>query len=387
MNSRRALVVGLALSVTACGIFGGGDDAVDPPMPLQEFAASLDLRRVMSANVGDAGEDLRLGLRPAGDGTRVFVANGSGDVFAFDGKSGARIWRSALKAPLSAGPGVGDGRVVVASRDGDLIALDARSGAELWRRDIDAEVLAPPAVGGERVFVRSVDGRLIAVDGGDGEQQWFVEQPVPPLTQRGTGSPVITGDTVVAGFDNGRVVAASLLSGEVLWELPLGLPTGRSDIERMIDADGAIAAVGNDLYLTGFRSRTAAVAAESGQPLWARELSSYVGLGVDWASVYVTLDNDQVLALSRETGAQLWSNEQLLRRQLTAPVSFGEYAVVGDFEGYLHFLAARTGLLSARVQVANSPIVTRPYVMGNTLYVQTASGRVSGYQIRGIEQD
>lgn len=380
------LAVGVVL-LSGCSIFGGGDEEVDPPMALTDFSESVRLKRVLSGSVGDSGENLRLALRPAGDGSRVYFANAKGEVIAYDAKTHKRAWQTNLKVGITSGPAVGEGVVVVAEQNGSLIAMEARSGDELWRSDISAEVLAPAVIGGSRVMVRTVDGRLLALSATNGEQLWFVEQPVPRLSQRGTGAPVIAGEAVIAGFDNGRIMGVGLLDGEVLWEVPLGIPSGRSDIDRMVDADGAIAAVGNDLYVTGFQARTAAVAAESGQALWARELSSYAGLGIDWSNVYLTLDGDRVLALSRRNGAQEWSNESLLRRELTAPVSFGEYAVVGDFEGYLHLLSAGTGQFAGRVQIADSSIINRPYVMGNTLYVQTESGKIAGYQIRSNEKD
>ncbi len=385
MRALRLLLLVSSLSLAGCSIFGSDDEAADPPTPLGDFEPTIELKRSMSAGLGDGGGALRLALRPAGDGTRVYAANATGDIYAFDGVSGKKVWQSDVKAALSAGPGVGDGRLVVAERNGYVIALDAPSGDELWRRDIAAEVLAPPVLGGERVLLRTVDGRLIALDGATGEQLWFVEQPVPRLSQRGISAPVISGDKVIAAFDNGRVMAVNLLSGDTEWELPLGIPSGRSDIERMVDADGAMAAVGNDLYITGFRARTAAVAVESGQALWAREMSSYAGLGVDWTNIYLSLDDDRVLALSRANGAQEWSSESFLRRQLTAPVPFGEYVAIGDFEGYVHVLSARTGALAARVRVGDGAIIMRPYVMGSTLYVQSSDGTLHGYQIRADE--
>ncbi|MEN7343656.1 MAG: outer membrane protein assembly factor BamB [Pseudomonadota bacterium] len=378
----------LALILSGCSIFGGEEeDESEQPMALTEVQSSIDLKRVLSTKIGDSGENLRLALRPAGDGTRVYVANADGEVTAFDAKTHRKVWSRKLKSKLTSGPGVGEGVVIVAEGNGSVLALDARTGEDLWESNIAAEVLAPSVIAGGRVLLRTVDGRLLALDADDGALLWFVEQPVPRLSQRGTGAPVVSGDAVIAGFDNGRIMGVGLLDGEKLWELPLGIPSGRSDIDRMVDADGAIAAVGNDLYVTGFRARTAAIAAESGQAMWAREFSSYAGLGVDWANVYLTLDNDRILALSRQNGAQEWSNEQLLRRQVTAPVGFGEYAVVGDFEGYLHFLSVGTGLFAGRVRVGNSPIVNRPYVMGNTLYAQSAGGQVVGYQIRTNEKD
>lgn len=384
--TRRAGIAALAaltLAASGCSIFGGDDEeAVLPPMPLEDFTASVTLDRVVSDRLGDGGGVMRYALRPAGDGTRVFAASADGKVIAYDAVSGDRAWRTDVDYQITAGPGAGDGRVAVADRDGGIVALDGRSGEMLWRQDIAAEVLAPPVLGGERVLVRTGDGRLLALASATGEPLWFVEQPVPRLSQRGTSAPIIVGDAVVAGFDNGRILAADLLTGEVLWEVPLGIPSGRSDIERMVDADGAIAASGSDLYVTGFRARTAALAAESGQPLWARELSSYSGLGIDWTNVYLTLDDDRVIALTRTNGAQEWSNERLLRRQLTAPVAFGEYVVVGDLEGYLHFLSARSGALVARVRIDDAPIVMRPYVTGGTLFAQSTDGTLAAFRVR-----
>lgn len=380
--AQTGMMLAVGALVAGCSIFGGDDDVAEPPTPIQEFTASVALKRVLNAKVGDSGERLRLALRPSGDGLRLFAANAKGEVLAWDADTGKRSWGAKVGHSLSAGPGVGDGIVVVAGTDGVITALNATDGSKVWERDITGEVLAPPVVGGARVFLRTVDGRLLALDANSGVELWFVEQPVPALTQRGVAEPVIVNELVIAGFDNGRIVAADLLTGEVAWELPLGIPAGRTDIERMVDADGAIAAAGNDLYLTGFQARTAAVAAESGQPLWARDMSSYAGVGIDYGRVYITLDNDRLVALGRANGAQEWSSDDLLRRKLTAPIIFGEYVVVGDFEGYLHLFSARTGILAGRVRVSEDAIISRPYVMGNTLYVQTVGGRLAGYQVR-----
>ncbi|MEO0574363.1 MAG: outer membrane protein assembly factor BamB [Pseudomonadota bacterium] len=383
--ARAVSLATVLLALTGCSIFSSSEEVTEPPSPLVEFKPEVSLRRVLSTNIGGAAEHLRLGLRPAGDGTRLFVAGRDGVIVAFDAESNDKQWQTKLKVKLTAGPGVGDGKVVVAERNGGVIALDASSGDTLWQQDIKAEVLAPPALGAERVFVRTVDGRLLALDGRTGEQLWFVEQPVPALSQRGIGAPVIVGDVVVAGFDNGRIVAVSILTGEIAWEIPLGIATGRSDIERMIDADGAIAAAGNDLYLSGFRARTAAVAAESGQALWARDLSSYAGLGIDWANVYLATDDSRILALGRRNGAQEWSSDAFVRRRITAPAVLGEHVMFGDFEGYVHVLNARTGAMAARVRVGKGAIVSQPYVMGSTFYVQSETGAVSGFTIRSEE--
>jgi outer membrane protein assembly factor BamB len=379
--SRLLFPLVAALLLGGCGIFGGGDDAIAPPAELVDFRPTLEVRRVLSTGLGDGAEDLRLALAPAGDGTRVFAASRDGRVHAFDGESSERLWETPLEVRLSAGPGVGDGRVVVAGSDGDVIALAAGDGSELWRRRIAGEVLARPAVGGNRVILRTADGRLLALAGDDGAQLWQLEQSVPPLTLRGTSAPVLVADAVVCGFDNGRLLAASLLNGEVLWEQTITPPQGSTDLDRLVDIDGAVAAVGQDIYVAGYQGRVAGLALESGSALWSRELSSYSGLAVDFTNVYVVTDESEVVALSRSNGTEYWRQDGLLRRGLSRPAAMTGSVVVGDFEGYLHWLDSRSGEMQARERVDNSRISGDLYVQDGRIYAQTESGRLVGYAL------
>ncbi len=372
-----------ALALSGCGLFGGGDEAVAPPVELVDFTPTLDIRRVLSADLGGGAEELRLALAPAGDGSRIFAASRDGRVHAFDGETSDRLWETRLDLRLSAGPGVGDGRVAVASSDGDVIVLDAASGNELWRKRIAGEVLARPAVGGDRVILRTADGRLLALAGDDGEQLWQIEQSVPALSLRGTAAPVLVADAVVCGFDNGRLLAATLLDGEIIWEQTLTPPQGRTDLDRLVDIDGAIAAIGQDIYVTGYQGRVAALALESGSALWSREISSYTGIAVDFTSVYVVTDNSEVAALARTNGTEYWRTDVLLRRGLSTPATAGSSVVVGDFDGYLHWLDARTGDLQARERADNSRISGDLYVQNGRVYAQTDSGRLVGFAPSG----
>jgi len=302
-------------------------------------------------------------------------------VHAFDGANSERLWETRLEVRLSAGPGAGDGRVVVAGSDGDVIALAAGDGSELWRRRIAGEVLARPAVGGNRVILRTADGRLLALAGDDGAQLWQLEQSVPALTLRGTSAPVLVADAVVCGFDNGRLLAASLLDGEVLWEQTITPPQGSTDLDRLVDIDGTVAAIGQDIYVAGYQGRVAGLALESGSALWSRELSSYSGLAVDFTNVYVVTDESEVVALSRSNGTEYWRQDGLLRRGLSRPAAMTGSVVVGDFEGYLHWLDSRSGEMQARERVDNSRISGDLYVQDGRIYAQTESGRLVGYAL------
>lgn len=380
-KSARLLGLLLVLALSAsCGVFGDKDDEDLKPKELVDFQQTLKIKRLWSAKLGGDAQLLRIALRPVGDGNRIYAAGYAGAVSAFEPESGKLIWSKKLDQKLSAGPGVGEGLVVVVSTDGSTIALDAASGEERWRTNPQGESLARPVVSGEFVVVQTIDNRMLAYSVFDGRQRWTLEQTTPVLTLRGSASPIVVGSTLISGFDNGRLVGADLDTGDILWESFLSPPTGRSDLDRLSDIDGSIAAVGQDVYAVGYQGRLAAVAAESGQLLWNREISSFTGTSADWNSVYTTRDNGEVIALSRTDGSETWRNDDLLRREPTLAVPFFTAVVVGDLEGYLHFFSNLTGNPVARVKTGGSAISNPPVVVANRLYVQTDGGELLAYE-------
>ena len=212
---RIGTIMAATFALSACGIFGGDDDE-QKPMELTDIETTVSVKRLWNAKVGGAAEFLRIALRPVGDGTRIYAASRNGNVVALQPESGKEIWRTKLDIELSAGPGAGENLVVVGSSDGVLIALDAASGAEKWRSNISGESLARPLIRGEVVVAPTIDNRLHAVSAFDGSSRWTVDQPTPRLTMRGSASPVAVGTSVVAGFDNGKLLAIDAChSGEV----------------------------------------------------------------------------------------------------------------------------------------------------------------------------
>ena len=168
------------------------------------------------------------------------------------------------------------------------------------------------------------------------------------------------------------------------WVRTLGKPppTGRSDLDRLADIDGDLAVVGQDVYASGYQGRVASFAAESGQILWDRELSSYEGVTADWNNIYSTLDTGEIVALNRRNGAEVWRQNALLRREPTVPVSFRSAVVVGDLEGYVHFFSNVNGEPVARVRAGKEAIIGTPLVVADTLLVQSDDGTVSAWVVK-----
>lgn len=374
-------LVGASVLLSACGVFGDKEDEELEPKELVNIENQLNIKRLWSNRVGGDSEHLLVGLRPTGDGNRIYAASMDGNIAAYDPESGKQHWKTNIDEAISAGPTVGEGSVAVATQDGYVVLLDADSGSELWRTYVGGETLAHPIIKDDSVVVQTIDSRLVALTRFDGKQRWEVEQLMPALTMRGASSPLLVGSLIVAGFDNGKLLAANIDTGDIEWDSMLALATGRSDLDRLSDIDGAIAIVGQDIYAAGYHGRISAIAAESGQVLWSREISSHVGVAADWNSIYTARDDGEVIALSRSSGVETWRNDDLLRRDPTLPVPFHTTVVVGDFEGYLHFFSSIDGVAMARVRLSGEAISSDPLVIGNRLYVQSDGGSVAAYEV------
>ena len=385
----RLLLFGTASAVmgliAGCGLFGGDDDVL-PPKELIKFKSTLTVKKVWSAKLGKGSEFLRVGLSPAGDGDRIYAASHNGVVTAFNPETGKKIWRVEVDVLLSAGPGAGENYVVVAGSDGDLISLAANDGHEVWRTNIKGESLSRPLIRNGSVVVQTIDGKLQVYSAFDGKEQWSIEQSLPRLTLRGNSSPVIVGTTVVAGFDNGRLVGTNLSSGVMQWEAMLSPPSGRSDLERLADVDGSMVAIGQDIYAAGYQGRLAAVASESGQIIWARDMSTHVGVGVDFANVYSIDESGELIALLRRNGSEVWRQDALLRREPTSPVAFDNAVAIGDLEGYVHLFSNIDGRPVARIRVGKGLLSGAPVVIGDRLYVQSESGKLEAFAVRRPEK-
>ena len=369
------------LGGSGCAMFGGGDeDPIEPPAELVPFEATLEVRKIWTARVGGDSERLRLGLSPATDGTRIYAGAYDGRAAAFDAREGDELWAVDTDLPLAAGPGYDDGLVVFGTTDGDLLALDAETGEEVWRQAVGSEVLAPPAIGSNVVVVRSVDGRLRGFSTADGRLLWSVEQSVPALTMRGNTAPYIAGAVVVTGFDNGRLGAYEIISGEPMWEVAVAIPSGRTELDRLVDMSAGLQVVGNDVYAVGL-GRAVGVALETGLVIWQQDLSSYSGLGADFNHVYVTNEFSEVVALDRTAGTPRWRQDALRLRDLTAASRFGRAIVVGDLEGYVHWLDPDDGSFLARERASSQRIAAAPLVVGANLFTQSEDGTLAAFTI------
>jgi outer membrane protein assembly factor BamB len=139
---------------------------------------------------------------------------------------------------------------------------------------------------------------------------------------------------------------------------------------------------GDDIFVVGYQGRAAMLARSSGQIWWARDVSSYRGLTLDDSALYVSTAEGAVLSMSRRDGSEQWRQDGLRLRGLTAPAVDGNAIVVGDFEGYLHWLDRNTGEMVARTKAGGDRITNAPVAANGMVFVQGDGGTVYAFRSR-----
>lgn len=374
-----------ALAATGgCGWLQGSSskkENIAEPKALVELAPTLSVSKVWTRGIGKGAGKSGIRMRPAVVDGKLYTAGVDGEIGAFDAASGRSIWNKDVDFRLAGGPGVAGDLLVVGGLDGDVLAFDAHSGAERWTARVSAEVVAAPAVGQGMVFVRCNDGRIYALDAADGKQRWIYDRAtVPLLSLRGTGAPVIAGDAVLSGSDAGKVVALRAADGAAIWEQAATTAEGRTELERLSDVDGALTVDGDVVYAAAYHGQVIALSASNGRQLWTRTLSSYTNVDVSASQVYAVDADSAVWALDRTTGASMWKQDAFEHRWLSGPAVQGNYVVVGDLEGYVHWLSISDGKEVARERLSKKAIQATPVVVGDLVFVEDIDGRVGAYR-------
>jgi len=357
------------------------DVYVAPPAELIDFTPEFQSTLAWSINTG-SGSDNYTNLATWLQNDRLISVDQKGGIGSWDTLSGGNIWKTDLDVSLASGAGGGEGLILVGSKEGDVFALDEETGTIIWQNTLTSEVLSPPKAAMDVAIVRTADGRTTGLSVSDGHILWSYQRKVPLLSLRGAGEAIVADDKVITGYANGKLVALSITDGSVIWEKSVAVPRGRTELDRLVDIDSAPVIKDGIIYVVAYHGRLAALSLDDGSILWYREMSSHSGLDVDVGNAtYVTDDQGYVWAIQDGTGDALWRQTQLLRRNVTAPVIMGDYLIVGDYEGYVHWISRRDGHFSARVKVTNSAILSKPIVQENLVYVTSTNGEITALMV------
>jgi len=368
---------------------------IQPPTPLTQITPTVTVQKLWSEHPTSGAQESGARMDPVYDDGKLYTAGVGGEVAALDGGTGRTVWKRHLgeghgwffhrghnSLRWTGGPSVSGGLVIVGSVEGVVQALDAGTGEDRWHAQVSSEVIAPAAIGGGVVVVRSNDGRLYGLNASDGSRRWVYDRDsVPVLSLRGNAAPRIADGVVYAGEDDGKVVALRLTDGKTIWEQTISPGEGRTELERLQDVDGSVAVDNGVVYAAGYHGVVAALIAQSGRPLWTHKLSSYTGVAVAPTHVFVVDADSGVWGLDLRTGASDWKQSGLAYRWLGEASTMGDYVVVGDLDGYVHWLSAADGKFAARDRLSGDAIRSAPVVAGDTVYVEDVNGAIGAWRM------
>lgn len=356
-------------------------DNTPPPAPLTAFKPEVNIYPLWHSRPGSGKYCDNLKLTIAQTCQLLFTADHRGSVIATNKLTGQKIWSTSTGILITGGPSFADNLVLVGGNNGEVVALSPTDGKILWRACVSSEVLAPPAACSGITIVKSIDGNLSAFSSCNGRLLWNYEQREPGLLLRGASQPQLQNNTAIVGYANGNLAKLTLCEGSLQWLKTIAIPQGCFAIQRMVDIDADPIICGQRIFVATYQGKIAALELATGKELWSADISSYAGIATDGQKVYVSDACSHVWAFNANAGSVCWRQNLLESRIITGPVIMGNYLVVGDCEGYLHWLNRCDGHLAGRVRVASSPIIANPIVDGCIIYVSTRDGRLAAFKL------
>jgi outer membrane protein assembly factor BamB len=363
---------------------GGAKDNTEPPAELTAIEYDVPLQLNWSLDTRADKNSASYRMRPLVIGDRVYSIDTGGTVVCVDLFKGGKLWKFDTELAPITGLGGNDQILIATSQDGDIVAFRESDDelVKLWGTRIESEIRATPVVDNDQVFVRSVDGKLRSLAIADGVEQWVVARRVPALSLTGNSEPLIQGQLVFAGFDDGKVIAYDRADGQTRWESTITAPSGRTEIERLVDVDGRFVLSDGVIYVASFQGRLAALQAVSGDLLWSREFSSYQPIALDDDALYLSADNSHVWAIDRRTGTAFWKQDVLHARKITGPAVIGDNLVVADLDGYLHWFSKADGTLLSRIRTSYTRNYVQPVTWQDSVLTLDKLGMLGSVSIR-----
>lgn len=344
------------------------------PAPLVQFSPDLTVAKSWSVDVGKSESGV---FSPVAYNGMVYAASAEGWFFAVDKNTGAVRWKVKGDSKLKAGVAVTVDTVAAVDVNNNVVAFDF-NGKQKWKVALGTEVHSMPVGASGVLFLRSIDYSVMALSADNGLPRWKYTRPLPPLTLRTNSSVDVKNGRVFAGFPGGRLVGLDLNNGQLVWEGVLSAPKGTTEIERIADITGSPIYNFREVCAAAFQGKVGCLDTSNGRALWSTDFSSPNGASVDDRYLIASDESGDLFAFSRSGGKQVWRISNFEQRQPTAPLVQGRAVVIGDFEGYVHFIDRDTGKTIARTQIGAYPFTHQPQAAdGNQVLLQSRKGQMA----------
>jgi len=394
---------------------GNAENAIEHVIAAPEFtigwrrkigSGSARTRQVMSPVVADAG--------------KVFVMDGESTVTAVDASTGAVVWKvdvkptgreasggvSAFGLPIpfvsegggslsggfGGGVAVAGGKVFVASGYRTMTALDAATGAVVWTQPVDVPIHGAPTVSGSRVYVIDVDNQIIAFNTTTGLQDWSYRGIVEPARVMRAASPAVSGDTVIAPFSSGEVVALRATNGQPVWNQVLSRTSRTSALSEIRDIAGRPVISRGFVYAVSHSGVMQAMDIRTGQPKWTLPVAGVNAPLPAGDVVYVVSKAGELTLVNRDSGAVYWTRDlnegrvrqeggflgfwdRTVRPEWSGPILASNRLVLVNSDGEAVAFDPKTGVQTATLNLG-APAYIAPAAYNGALYVLTDDGEL-----------
>ncbi len=364
---------------------------------VEHVIGAADMTIAWRRNIGAGSSRVRQVMAPVvADNGRVFVMDGESTVTAVDAGTGATAWRADVRPEgrerggFGGGVAVAGGKVFVSSGYRTVTALDQTSGAVLWTTPVDVPIHGAPTVAGTRVFVVDVENQILAFDVATGRQDWSYRGIPEPARIMRASSPAVIGETVIAPFSSGEVVALRASTGQALWTQVLSRTSRTSALSELRDIAGRPVVSRGVVYAVGHSGVMSAMDARSGQPKWQLPVAGVNAPLPVGDVVYVVSKNGELTVVNRDSGQVYWTrnlNEGRSRQEggflgvfdrtvvpeWSGPLMASNRLLLVNSDGELVAFDPKTGAQTATLRLGGASYIA-PAAYNGSVFVLTDGG-------------
>src|SRR6266545_6233443 len=286
-----------------------------------------------------------------------------------------RVWSLPGKVLLEFGPVLGGGSLYLLKNNGALYAIAKDTGRVRWRRKLGYVAAASPALGDGRVYVTLLQrgrkvraGRVVALRASDGKILWSRLLP-----SRSESSPLLDGEHLYLGSENGSVYSLRSADGSVRWKFK-----ARKAVKS------ALALADGKLYFGDYSGHVYAIWEQSGRQAWSKGTSGarfglasgqfYSTPAVAYGRVYLGNTDGNVYSYASDNGKLAWrrhTDGYVYASPAVAQVPGGAPSVyIGSYSGTFYALDARSGKVRWSFD-AHGKISGASTVVGDIVYFST----------------
>jgi len=388
MYKRITLAVVFAASIALIGGCSTAKPLVEPYMAPMESDYSLHKNWQVKLDAMPNRDSKGLSIDE--DNQNIYVASETGYLVSLKKNNTSRWtdqvqWEVKLDSPIVSGPTKDGDRIFVGTSKGQLIAVSSSTGQYLWQTQLSSEVMSRAVVADRKIFTRTVDGKLYALNAKNGNIEWVAEHQMPNLSLRGSPQVLYSDGKVFVGWESGSVQALSAKSGSLLWETRVAVPSGRTDLERMVDVQSNLVLKDGRLYVLGFHGKFASINPENGNFYFVKEVSGFRNFVVDDKAIYLVDETGTLYSFDLISGSMLWK-QKAFKNRLVGDLSLANNdLLVVDGWGYLHWLNKIQGIEVARAKHSNEygdgNRILRVHSEGKRIYLLDDEGVVTSYNV------